>query len=98
VSLEHALLSQVGEELSSRNELHEHVEVAGILCEAVEVNLSGRGCTTKGWEMVLRILYSLAMWSTCCDLMSSDFFMILTQEYLLVFFFLTSRTVPKDPE
>ena len=41
--------------------------------------------------------YSLEMWSTCCDLISSSFFIILTQKYLFEFFFFTSRTFPKEP-
>ena len=57
MGLEHALLSQVGEKLAPRNELHEHVEIARVLGKSVEVDLRGEGCTTKGWEMVLRILY-----------------------------------------
>jgi hypothetical protein len=48
VGLEHALLSQVGEELATGNELHEHVEIARVLGESVEVDLRGEGCTTKG--------------------------------------------------
>ena len=87
----------MGEELTSWYKLHKNVETPGILSEAVKVNLSGEEGTMKGWEIVLSILCSFAMWSTCCDLIISAFFMILTHEYLLEFFFLTRRTVPKDP-
>jgi hypothetical protein len=51
----------------------------------------------KGWEIELRMRYSLEMWSTCCDFISSSFFMIFTQLYFPVFFFFTSRTCPNEP-
>lgn len=57
MSFEHALFAEMGEELSSWHELHEHVEISGILGEPVEIDLSKMKCTTKGWEIVLRILY-----------------------------------------
>jgi len=47
----------MGEKLASGNELHEHVQVSWILSKAIEVNLGYKWYTTKGWEIVLRILY-----------------------------------------
>lgn len=87
----------MGEELTPRHVLHEHVEVAGVLRESLEVDLRGGRGTMKGWEMELKMRYSLEMWSTCCDLISSSFFMIFTQLYFPVFFFFTSRTCPNEP-
>jgi hypothetical protein len=97
VRLEHAFLAEVREELTSRNVLEEHVELSCVLRESLEGDLDGRRDTIKGCEIELRIRYSLAMWSTCCDLMISSFFMIFTQEYLPLVFFLTSRTRPNEP-
>lgn len=97
VRFEHALLAKMSEELSSGDVLHVDVKIAGVLGESFEVNLNKKDSTMKGWLIVLRMRYSLEMWSTCCDLMSSSFFMILTQKYLFEFFFLTSRTLPKEP-
>jgi hypothetical protein len=97
VGLEHALLPEMGEELSSGDVLQEHVEVSVVLGESFEVDLRGVRLTMKGWVTEERILYSLAMWSTCCDLMSSSFRMIFTQLNLPVPLRLTRRTRPKDP-
>jgi hypothetical protein len=98
MGLEHALLPQMREELPSRDILQEHVQLPTILSQPLEVDLHGGGGTMKGWEMPLRMRYSLEMWSTCCDLMSSSFRMIFTQEYLPVALRRTSRTRPNDPE
>lgn len=97
MGFEHPFFAEVSKQLSSRNIFHEHVDVFGGLGKSREVDLSWLRLTMKGWEMELRILYSLLMWSTCWALMSSAFFMIFTHEYLCVLFFLARRTVPKEP-
>lgn len=97
MGLEHALFPEMREEFSSGDVLHEDVEIAGVLGEALEVDLNKKDTTMKGWLMLLRMRYSLEMWSTCCDLISSSFFIILTQKYLFEFFFFTSRTLPNEP-
>jgi hypothetical protein len=96
--LKHALLPQMCEELTSGDILQEHIQLSTILRQSLKVDLNGRGGTMKGWEMPLRMRYSLEMWSTCCDLISSSFRIIFTQEYLPVALRRTSRTRPKDPE
>ena len=98
VRFEHALLAKVREQLSSGNVFQEHVQLPTVLGEPFEGDLRGLCGTMNGCVSELRILYSLAMWSTCCDLMSSSLRMIFTQEYLPVAFRLTSRTRPNDPE
>ena len=55
--LEHAFLSEMGEQFSSGDKLHEHIEIPGILSESFEIDLDKMGGTTKGWEMLLRIWY-----------------------------------------
>ena len=55
--LEHAFLPQMREKFSSGHELHEDVQASAVLGEALEVNLSERGITMKGWLMLLSILY-----------------------------------------
>jgi hypothetical protein len=97
VGFEHAFLAEMVEEFSSGDVFHEHVDIFGVLGDTFEINLNGGGGTIKGWLIELRILYSLEMWSTCWDLISSSFFMILTQEYFVVCFFFTSFTFPKEP-
>lgn len=79
LGFEESLIPQVGEQFASRDVLHKDVEIACILGEAVETDLLQMASTMKGWEMVLKILYSLKMWSTCLLFMMSSFFMILTQ-------------------
>lgn len=95
---EHALLAKVSEQLPSGDVFQEHVKLSTILGKPFEGDLRGLVGTMKGWVSELSILYSLAMWSTCCDLMSSSLRMTFTQEYLPVVFRLTSRTRPNDPE
>lgn len=80
MGFEHSLVPEVGEQFSSWHVLQEQVEISAVLCDAVEVDLSVVGVTMKGCEMVLSILYSLEMWSTCFTLMISSFFIILTHE------------------
>jgi hypothetical protein len=86
------------EQLPAGDVLQKHVEVSTVLGQSFEVDLGLMDVTMKGWEMELRILYSLEMWSTCCDLMSSSLRMTFTQLNLPVALRLTNRTLPKEPE
>ena len=58
---EHALFAEVVEQLSSRNVLHEHVDIFRVLSDTFEIDLNQQKGTMKGWLIVLRILYSLEM-------------------------------------
>jgi len=93
----HTLLPQMREKFSSRYVFQKHVETTWVLRNALEIDLNHMDDTMNGCEIELSILYSLDMWSTCCAFMRSSFFIIFTHEYLDVFFFLTSRTCPKEP-
>lgn len=98
MGLEHAFLSQMREQLATGDILQKHVYIPTVLGQSFEVDLHVMRGTIKGWLMELSILYSLAMWSTCWDLMSSSLRMIFAQLNLPVALRLTSRTLPKEPE
>lgn len=57
--LKHSLFPEVGEEFTSRDILHIHIEMSCVLSKSFEVDLGHETFTIKGWEIVLRILYSL---------------------------------------
>lgn len=97
VWFKHAFFSKMVKQFSAGNELQEHIDELRVLSDALEANLNPLGCTMKGCWMLRSIRYSLEMWSTCCDLISYSFFMIFTQQYLEVVFFLTRRTLPNEP-
>lgn len=97
MGLEHTLFAQMSEEFSPRHIFHEDVKTAWVLSDSFEINLRQATSTIKVWFIELSILYSLDMWSTCCALIISSLFIILTQEYRTVFFFLTKRTLPNEP-
>ena len=61
MGLEHALFSQMREQLSAGDVLQKHVEVSAVLGQSFEVDLGNMDVTMKGWEMELSILYSLEM-------------------------------------
>jgi len=57
----HSLFPEMGEEFPSRNILHIHIEMSCVLSKSFEVYLRHEAFTIKGWDIVLRILYSLEM-------------------------------------
>lgn len=53
--LDAADAAQIAEQLSARNELHDKVEVTGILRESFKLNLGLSLVTMKGWWSMLSI-------------------------------------------
>lgn len=90
--------AEVAQEFASCNELHDEIEISGILGEAFELDLHGKRTTMKGWCSMLRIWLSFCTWSICFDFKISIFFNILAAKYFPVCLCFTSRTRPKVPE
>ena len=99
IGLQPRYTSEVAQQFASRDELHDEIEVAGVLTEPFEVDLGEReGATMKGCCRMLRIWLSFCTWSICFDFRISIFLRILAAKNLLDCRCLTSLTLPKVPE